>query len=72
MNTTLFRIALAKAGLPAIAIARKIGVHHSTLSCWVRGYYLVPEHQRLKISKLLNLSVDQLFPEEKRIEGKIK
>ncbi len=61
MDTQLFWMALAKKGIPAIALARRIGVHHSTMSMWARGHYSVPDKYKSKIAEELEVEESQLF-----------
>ena len=58
-----FNIALARKGLAAIAVARELGVHHTTLSRWVRGWYPVPKKYQSQIAEILEVHVDELFGE---------
>lgn len=62
MDATIFRVALARLNLPAIAIARRVGVHHSVLSAWVHGYYDVPRRFRRRLAKALRVRTPDLFP----------
>jgi transcriptional regulator with XRE-family HTH domain len=64
VNPKVFRFALAKMGIPAIRVARLLGIHHSTLSYWENGHYPVPFEQRSKLSEILNVSVEELFSSE--------
>lgn len=61
MNKSKYRVALAKQGLAAIQVARKLGVHHTTFSSWARGYYPVPEKYRFKLTEILGVSQEELF-----------
>lgn len=63
LNPKAFKIALAQAELPAIAVARELGVHHSTISCWARGYYSVPEKYHSSLLSILKVSSADLFLE---------
>lgn len=61
MNQKVFKIALAKEGLTAVAVARILGIHHSALSLWFNGHYAVPEKYREPLAQLLHVSIDELF-----------
>lgn len=63
-NERAFNIALARKNLSAIAVAREIGIHHTTLSRWVRGWYPVPLNYRSKLAEVLELAINDLFPPE--------
>lgn len=65
LNKHEFRIALARKNLSAIAVAHEIGVHHTTLSRWVRGWYPIPEEYQSKIAKVLEIKIHDLFTEDK-------
>lgn len=64
INRRVFEIALARQGRPSIAVAREIGIHHSTMSRWVRGWYPVPQQLRHRLAAVLDLSIAELFSEE--------
>lgn len=66
MNTKLLRIALAKKEMPQIAVARAIGVDHSTFSRWTRGWYPVPDQYRKKLAEVLGVDEASLFPDQKQ------
>ncbi len=61
MNEQTLRVALAKKGIPQVALARMIGVDHSTFSRWKKGWYPVPEKYRSKLAKILNVRKSELF-----------
>jgi len=63
INQRILKVALAKKGLPAIAVARSLGIHHTTLSRWVRGWYEVPLNYRSKLAEILEVKLNELFPE---------
>lgn len=57
----IFQIALAKKGTAAIAIACEIGVHHTTLSRWVRNWYPIPEKYQQRLVEVLEVPRCELF-----------
>ena len=65
MNQKIFKIALAKEGLTAVALARLLGIHHSILSLWVNGHYPVPEKHREPLARALNVTQAELFTDNK-------
>lgn len=56
-----YEISLARKGLSSIAVAHEIGVHHTTLSRWVRGWYPVPLNFRSRLAEVLELPEKELF-----------
>jgi len=61
MNQQVFRIALARKGIPQIALAKEIGIHPSTMNRYVKGWFQVPTEIQEKIAKTLGVSVETLF-----------
>ena len=64
INQRAFNIALAKLEIPGIAVAKELGIHHTTLSRWVRRWYPVPDHYRPKLAEILEIKVSELFESE--------
>lgn len=61
IDEKIFRIALARLGIPAIAVANELGIHHTTFSRWLRGWYPVPEKLQPRLAEILEVRVDELF-----------
>ncbi|MBI2335718.1 MAG: helix-turn-helix transcriptional regulator [Deltaproteobacteria bacterium] len=57
----VYLLALARLGLSSIAVAHELGVHHSTLSRWVRNWYPVPIAFRGRLAEILELNTQELF-----------
>ena len=63
---------LAKKGLTAKWVAGKVDCHPTEVSNWIGGRRLPNLTRAIKLAKLLDCSVEDLFPEEKtgdRING---
>lgn len=69
INEKEFHLALARKGIPAIAVAREIGVHHTTFSRWIRGWYPIPEKYKSQIAEILEVKVETLFPKAREVEN---
>lgn len=62
-----FVIALIDRDVRQTEVARKAGIHMSTLSLIVNGHLEPSEHQKKAIAKVLRLQVHELFPEPESV-----
>lgn len=56
--------AIKENGLSQKEYAALVGVHETVISRIINGYYNVTKIQRIKYSKALGKSPDELFPEQ--------
>ncbi|PIR24839.1 MAG: hypothetical protein COX62_05810 [Deltaproteobacteria bacterium CG_4_10_14_0_2_um_filter_43_8] len=65
LNERSYQIALARKGFSSIAVSIEIGIHHTTLSRWVRGWHEVPKNFRSRLAEVLEVNESDLFTETK-------
>lgn len=63
MNAILFKTTLFQRRLKQIDIAQQIGCSESKISLALRGYRNLTEREARKVSKILRLGTNELFPE---------
>jgi lambda repressor-like predicted transcriptional regulator len=56
-------VAVKKSGKTQKAVAKKAGIQPSILSLAISGRYLLDNKQKRAIAKVLNHTVEELFPE---------
>ena len=63
MISERLRFAVKTSKFKQYQLARQIGVHHSTLSCWLNGICDVPlgDPRVLQLGAILNISSDECF-----------
>lgn len=63
MNALLFKTTVFQRRLKQIDIAKKIGCSESKISYAIYGYRNFTESEARKVSKILRLNMNDLFPE---------
>ena len=65
--TTALKLERIKAGKKQFEIANKLGISPTELSLYETGRKRCPRNRRYELARILEVSVDILFPEERSI-----
>lgn len=56
------RLARQAAGLTQVQLAAAMGVAQQVVSAWEKGLYGPRDHKRIRLARILEKTVDELFP----------